>query len=122
LQKLLNFVWIWDRFKKKVWPIIVIRLIIFPTFVAECITTTSPKTIKPFSFMKFISPLTLSLILSFFVFNLQAQLFEDFEAGSKSTYAPFAIELSTGDWMFDQALIGNLAGDKKNGLKSARIQ
>jgi hypothetical protein len=72
--------------------------------------------------MKFISPLTLSLILSFFVFNLQAQLFEDFEAGSKSTYAPFAIELSTGEWMFDQALIGTLSSDKKNGLKSARIQ
>lgn len=72
--------------------------------------------------MKFICSLTLSLILSFFVFNLQAQLFENFEEGSKNTYAPFSIELSTGEWMFDQALIGTTAGDKKNGLKSARIQ
>ncbi|MFN2396308.1 MAG: phospholipase D-like domain-containing protein [Bacteroidales bacterium] len=72
--------------------------------------------------MKLISPLTLSLIFSFIIFNLQAQLFEDIEQGSKNTYSPFAIELSTGDWMFDNALVGTLASDKKNGLKSARIR
>ena len=64
----------------------------------------------------------LLLIFLSFVFTLQAQLFESFEEGSKITYAPFSIELSTGEWMFSGALIGTLAGDKKNGLKSARIQ
>ncbi|MBW6478187.1 MAG: T9SS type A sorting domain-containing protein [Bacteroidales bacterium] len=72
--------------------------------------------------MKFISSFVLSLILSFFALNLKAQLFENFEEGSKTSYAPFAIELSTGDWMFDDALVGTLASDKKNGLKSARIR
>ncbi len=72
--------------------------------------------------MRIISPLILLLIFLSFVFTLQAQLFESFEEGSKITYAPFSIELSTGEWMFSGALIGTLAGDKKNGLKSARIQ
>ena len=72
--------------------------------------------------MKYIFSLVLSLVLSFFISNLHAQLFEDFEEGSKISYEPFSIELLTGDWMFDDALIRTTAGDKKNGLKSARIR
>ena len=72
--------------------------------------------------MKFISPLFLFLGFSLLAITLQAQLFENFEDGSKIAYTPFSIELSTGEWMFDNALLGTLAGDKKNGLKAARIQ
>jgi phosphatidylserine/phosphatidylglycerophosphate/cardiolipin synthase-like enzyme len=122
LKNLFTFAYNWDSLKYKVWQIIVICLIIFPKFVAECKTTTSPKTVKPLSFMKLISPLFLTLIFSFIMLNLQAQLFEDFEQGSKTSYTAFAIELSTGEWMFDEALVGTLASDKKNGLKSARIR
>ena len=111
----------WDKHVKMARQIIVIRLIIFPTFVAECKTTNTPKTTKPFSFMKFISTLSLSLIFAFLTLNTQAQLFENFEDGSKNYYAPSPIELSTGDWMFAEALIGTGVYDKKNGNKAARI-
>ena len=51
-----------------------------------------------------------------------AQLFEDFEEGTKNSYAAAVVELASGPWMLDDALLGTLAGDKKNGLKSVRIR
>jgi phosphatidylserine/phosphatidylglycerophosphate/cardiolipin synthase-like enzyme len=67
--------------------------------------------------------LTLGLVFftSLFI-TAQAQLFEDFETGVKPSYAPGTITLNSGDWQFDEALIGSLAGDKKNGARSARIR
>lgn len=64
------------------------------------------------------------LAIAFIVapFNAHAQLFEDFEDGTKTSYAAAEITLDTGTWMFDDALIGTLAGDKKNGSRSARIR
>ena len=58
----------------------------------------------------------------FLSFSLQAQLFEDFEQGTKNYYASGQDVLETGEWTFVDALIGTTAGDKKNGLKSARIR
>lgn len=52
----------------------------------------------------------------------QAQMFEDFEEGNKTFYAPASVSLETGSWFFDDALIGTLPQDKKNGYRSARIQ
>lgn len=52
---------------------------------------------------------------------LQAQLFEDFEQGSKSGYANGTVELKTGLWYFEQALLGNQEGDLRNGNQSVRI-
>ena len=51
-----------------------------------------------------------------------AQLFEDFESGDKASYATAPLDLDSGTWLFDDALIGNLAGDRKNGTRSARIR
>jgi len=51
-----------------------------------------------------------------------AQLFEDFEQGEKSYYASGYDDLETGEWFFDDALIGNTALDKKNGSRAARIR
>lgn len=47
---------------------------------------------------------------------------EGFESGSKGAYAVADVALSTGSWNFNDALIGTLASDRKNGLKSARIE
>ncbi|MBC9928938.1 DNA/RNA non-specific endonuclease [Chitinophaga qingshengii] len=47
---------------------------------------------------------------------------EDFESGTKTAYAIGSVTLSSGSWTFDDALIGNLAGDLKNGAKSVRIR
>lgn len=47
---------------------------------------------------------------------------EDFESGSKTAYAVGSVTLSSGSWTLDDALIGNLAADLKNGSKSVRIR
>ncbi|WP_019423919.1 hypothetical protein [Paenibacillus sp. OSY-SE] len=47
---------------------------------------------------------------------------EGFESGSKGAYAAGTVTLDSGLWLFDNALIGDLPNDKKNGAKSARIR
>ena len=51
-----------------------------------------------------------------------SQLFEDFEDGSKGAYAQGTVQLASGEWMFDDALIGNLDSDRKMGSQSVRIR
>lgn len=46
---------------------------------------------------------------------------ETFEAGVKDSYNDSTITLSTGKWSFKNAAIGATADDRKNGLKSTRI-
>lgn len=69
-------------------------------------------------FFHFLVIITLSLLST----NVNAQLIEDFEQGSKSYYAFGYDNLATGQWAFDEALIGTIDNDKKNGAKSARIK
>jgi endonuclease G len=47
---------------------------------------------------------------------------EDFEQGTKTAYAAADVILSTGSWNFNDAVIGNLAADLKDGLKSVRLR
>jgi len=47
---------------------------------------------------------------------------EGFEVGSKTSYTAGDVELSTGSWNFDNALLGSLSSDRKNGTRSARIK
>ncbi|MVN22970.1 DNA/RNA non-specific endonuclease [Mucilaginibacter arboris] len=47
---------------------------------------------------------------------------EDFESSSKTAYALDSIQLTTGKWTFNDALIGNLATDAKDGAKSVRLR
>jgi hypothetical protein len=47
---------------------------------------------------------------------------ENFETGTKAAYADGTVTLSTGVWDFNDALIGNLSTDHKNGLQCARIR
>jgi len=51
-----------------------------------------------------------------------ATLNENFESGTKTAYTSGNVTLSSGSWYFDNALIGDLSGDKKNGTKSARVR
>src|SRR5690606_20888010 len=46
---------------------------------------------------------------------------EDFENGSKAAYAAGSVTLASGSWMLDNALIGDLSTDRKEGAKSVRI-
>ncbi len=54
--------------------------------------------------------------------SLKSTLFEDFEDGSKSAYAAASVDLGSGNWYFDQALLGSLSNDRKNGAKSVRMR
>ncbi|GAA4103417.1 DNA/RNA non-specific endonuclease [Mucilaginibacter panaciglaebae] len=47
---------------------------------------------------------------------------ENFESGTKGGYASADITLYTGSWNFNDALIGNLTADAKDGLKSVRLR
>lgn len=47
---------------------------------------------------------------------------EDYESGSKGSYAAGTVELPTGVWYLEEGLLGSLANDKKTGAKSARIR
>ncbi len=72
--------------------------------------------------MKYLIRLLFAITLGVAPFIANAQLFEDFELGDKSAYAFGYDILETGEWAFDDALIGTLANDKKNGAKSVRIR
>lgn len=47
---------------------------------------------------------------------------EDYETGSKGSYAAGLVELPTGTWYLEEALIGTLDNDRKTGTKSVRIR
>jgi endonuclease G, mitochondrial len=55
--------------------------------------------------------------------HVNAQTFnEGFETGTKTSYATADVQLSTGVWTLNDALIGNLTTDRKTGAASARIR
>ena len=47
---------------------------------------------------------------------------ENFESGSKGSYATGTVTLSTGSWTLSDALLGNLSNDRKNGATSVRMR
>jgi len=49
-------------------------------------------------------------------------LTENFETGSKASYASANVSLSTGSWTLNDALIGNTTSDRKNGSQSVRMR
>ncbi|WP_228492044.1 DNA/RNA non-specific endonuclease [Prolixibacter sp. NT017] len=49
-------------------------------------------------------------------------LTETFEKGEKTAYAVGNVTLSTGSWYFDDALLGNLSSDAKDGNQSVRLR
>jgi endonuclease G len=56
------------------------------------------------------------------LFKIYTGFPETFESGSKTSYAAADVTLPTGIWNLNDALIGTLSGDRKNGAKSIRIQ
>jgi endonuclease G len=51
-----------------------------------------------------------------------AVLSEGFESGAKTSYTIGNVTLTTGNWEFDDALLGNLTADAKSGAFSARLR
>jgi endonuclease G len=56
------------------------------------------------------------------VVNSQTTFTEGFEAGGKTSYTAATVQLTSGQWYMDDALIGNLSTDRKTGSYSARIR
>ncbi|MDA9554877.1 DNA/RNA non-specific endonuclease, partial [Pelobium sp.] len=54
--------------------------------------------------------------------TIQGPINEDFELGSKTSYALGNINFNSGSWRLDDALVGTSSTDSKNGLKSIRIR
>jgi hypothetical protein len=54
--------------------------------------------------------------------TLAASTTENFETGTKTSYAAGDVTLTTGIWTLTDALIGNLSTDVKNGTQSARVR
>jgi len=66
--------------------------------------------------------LVLLLFISFSPLTAFGQMFEDFEDGSKGGYAPAIVNLQSGPWMLNDALLGNQSGDKRIGSQSVRLR
>lgn len=64
----------------------------------------------------------LLLMVTCMSLSAQAQYVVNFEAETKAAYAAAAVTLNGKSWNMDDALIGNLAQDVKNGTKSARVR
>jgi hypothetical protein len=47
---------------------------------------------------------------------------ETYESGAKTSYTAGSVTLASGSWYFDNALIGNLSTDVKDGTQAARIK
>ncbi|MBE9008116.1 EndoU domain-containing protein [Fortiea sp. LEGE XX443] len=63
------------------------------------------------------------ILLTFCVTSANsATITEGFEFGTKASYAAADVNLSTGLWNLNDALIGDLSTDRKSGLRSARIR
>jgi hypothetical protein len=54
--------------------------------------------------------------------NAATVLLENFETGTKASYAAADVTLTSGVWNLNDALIGNTAADVKAGLQSARVR
>lgn len=54
--------------------------------------------------------------------STQSVITENFEQGTKTSYASGSVTLSTGSWTFDDALLGNSSSDAKDGNQSARVR
>ncbi|MDQ2795129.1 MAG: IPT/TIG domain-containing protein [Bacteroidota bacterium] len=64
-----------------------------------------------------------SNVFTFTVSNAStAGAYENFEAGTKTSYTTGPVTLASGVWSFANALIGDSFADKFNGLKSARLR
>ncbi len=56
------------------------------------------------------------------ILQAASPLYEGFENGSKISYDSANVQLASGSWLFNDALIGTSASDRKDGSKSVRIE
>jgi len=76
----------------------------------------------PLTAIRYTLLFTFFSLLTYFPSVLYGQLSEDFDQGSKGSYATGSVEFSTGSWILNDALLGDDNGDRYNGLQSVRIR
>ena len=79
--------------------------------------TLSPRIRTAFS----LRIIALAILLLIFVSPLRAQLTENFEEGEKASYSGANVDLASGTWYFNDALLGSLGNDKFNGSQGVRM-
>ncbi len=52
----------------------------------------------------------------------EGTIVEDYESGSKGSYAAGSVTFPSGNWLLNEALVGSLANDRKTGSKSVRVR
>lgn len=57
-----------------------------------------------------------------FTVTADGAFFEDFETVSKTSYDGASVLFADGSWYFDDALVGTLSTDRKNGSRSVRLR
>lgn len=57
-----------------------------------------------------------------FTLTTDGAFFEDFETVSKTSYDGASVVFADGSWYFDDALVGTLSTDRKNGSRSVRLR
>ncbi|MFO8028832.1 MAG: phospholipase D-like domain-containing protein [Cyclonatronaceae bacterium] len=77
--------------------------------------------IKFFQTQLFLSIFSAMLIL-IVPLTSNAQMFEDFEGASKGSYAQGIVNLDSGPWMLNDALLGIQSGDKRIDSQSVRLR
>lgn len=65
--------------------------------------------------------LTFVFLIIWTTLPLYAQLTENFEDGEKASYAGANVDLASGSWYFNDALLGSLGNDKFNGSQGVRM-
>ena len=65
--------------------------------------------------------LTFVFLIIWTTLPLYAQLTENFEDGEKASYAGANVDLASGTWYFNDALLGSLGNDKFNGSQGVRM-
>lgn len=74
-----------------------------------------------YSYRRYLLPVLL-LLLATGRAAAQAPTQETFDVGTKPAYPAATVTLSTGDWTFDDALLGTDPADHKNGSQAARLE
>ena len=82
----------------------------------------NPTNSTPITRLKLAKKILGALFLIIFLpTQVSSQWFENFEDGEKKSYAAAAVDLATGSWYLQDALLGNLSNDKFNGAQGVRM-
>lgn len=91
------------------------KLLLYSAFSIALLGCSKSEIIKPVN-----TPSDAKLVMK--TDGITVSLTEDFESGTKTSYATADVALGSGSWNLNDALIGTSSSDRKNGSKSIRVR